>query len=167
MMNELKITYSHKKQQQLANIFLILLILGLGFIYYAYFIKTTGLLMGRVSSIFVAVIGLVGFLKMKIAPKKSDEIAIRIDANGIEGKTSMIAKAAGRIDWHDIGDFYVDPKNLTLELKNPQKYADRMQNFFVRDTFLKGKKGVLDIPLGETEPNIDEIHSILSHYLQR
>ena len=101
---------------------------------------------------------------MKLFGKKSDEIALSIGANGITGNTTPIAKAAGLIEWNDIVNIYNEGKYVDLEIRDPQKYADRMKNFFVRDTFMKTMKGFIRISIAEIDVTNQEIDQTIRKY---
>lgn len=156
--------YSEEKLKKIAFYFLIIGLVGVGFVYYSWFIKTEGLVFGRYSSIFIALLGFGAFIYMKLFGKKSDEIALSIGANGITGNTTPTAKAAGLIEWNDIVNIYNEGKYVDLEIRDPQKYADRMKNFFVRDTFMKTMKGFIRISIAEIDVTNQEIDQTIRKY---
>ncbi|MVZ67684.1 hypothetical protein GQF61_17735 [Sphingobacterium sp. DK4209] len=117
------------------------------------------------TSVFITLLGIGAFLKLSIAPKKATDIAIAINRQGITGNTTPIARAAGLIEWKDIVDYQIEQGRLLVVLVDPQKYADRMKNFFVRDTFMKGQKGIITISFAETDSTYEEIAKYMIHYV--
>ncbi|MCT1526348.1 STM3941 family protein [Sphingobacterium hotanense] len=156
-MNEVTIPYSAKKQKNMALLFLLIGIAGLAIGYYIFFLETRVYLIGRVVSIFLILLGFGGFLKLILAPKKATDAAITFSKLGIQGNTTPVAKAAGLIEWSDIAEYQIDDRYIHIALKNPEKYAERMKSFFVRDTFMKGQKGALAISIAEVDATEGEI----------
>ncbi|WFB62346.1 hypothetical protein PZ892_11740 [Sphingobacterium sp. WM] len=156
--------YSQKKLNKMAFYFLIIGVLGAGFVYYSWFIKTEGLVFGRYSSIFLALLGFGAFIYMKLFGKKPDEIALSIGTYGITSNTTPVAKAAELIEWNDIVNIYNEGKFIDIEIRDPQKYAERMKNFFVKDTFMKTMKGFIRISIAEVEVTNQEIDQAISKY---
>ncbi len=159
--------YSQKKLNNMAMIFLLLGIAGLGFAYYKWFVDTNSyaVSMGKYGSIFIALLGFGAFTYMKLFGKKSDEIALSIGTNGITSNTTPVAKAAELIEWDDLLDINFNGNFLDIYVKDPQKYADRMKSFFVRDTYLKAMKGVIRISIAEVDGSPEEMSKAISKYL--
>ena len=159
--------YNQKKLNKMATIFLLLGIAGLGFAYYKWFVDTSSYVvsMGKYGSIFIALLGFGAFTYMKLFGKKGDEIALSIGTNGITSNTTPIANAAELIEWRDLVDVNFNGNYLDIHVKDPQKYADRMKSFFVRDTYLKGMKGVIRISIAEVDGSPEEISRAIAKYL--
>ncbi|MBV2225407.1 MULTISPECIES: STM3941 family protein [Sphingobacterium] len=159
--------YNQKKLNNMAMIFLLLGIAGLGFAYYKWFVDTSSYVvsMGKYGSIFIAILGFGAFTYMKLFGKKADEIALSIGTNGITSNTTPIAKAAELIEWDDLVDINFHGNYLDIHVKDPKKYADRMNNFFVRDTYLKGMKGVIRISIAEVDGSPEEMSAAIGKYL--
>lgn len=157
-------TYSKGNQRKTAMLFLGLSIIGALLALYMWLWADPVILMVLVGGTFMALLGLVVFLKLLYAPGKENEVAMNISEQGITASTAPVAKAAGLIEWHDVEDINLFTKELGLRLKNPDKYAGRMKNFFVRDTFLKSLKGTVRIPFTETNASSDELKALLLKY---
>ncbi|WKK60292.1 MULTISPECIES: STM3941 family protein [unclassified Sphingobacterium] len=163
-MNEVIIPYSVKKQKNMALLFLLIGIAGLAIGYYVFILNTAGYTMGKVASVFLILLGFGVFLKLFLAPKKATDAAISFSKSGIQGNTTPVAKAAGLIEWSDIADYQIDERYIHVAIKDPEKYAQRMKNFFVRDTFMKGQKGALAISIAEVDATNDEIARYFYQY---
>src|SRR5690606_16778814 len=96
--------YNQKKLNNMAMIFLLLGIAGLGFAYYKWFVDTSSYVvsMGKYGSLFIAILGLGACTYKKLFGKKADEIALSIGTNGITSNTTPIAKAAELTEWDDL-----------------------------------------------------------------
>ncbi|MGJ1203482.1 STM3941 family protein [Sphingobacterium lactis] len=163
-MESFEFKYGKGQQQKIALFFLVIGIVGLVFIYYVYFVDTRALIMWKVTSVFLALLGFGAFLKLILAPKDPNEVALRIDAQGITGKTTPVAKAAGLIDWEDITHIDHSGNMMFVQVINPEKYAQRMKNFFVKDTFMKTNKGYINFSLMELNATEAEIHSAITKF---
>ena len=165
-MNTINFKYSEKKRGSMAMKFLLIGIAGIVATYYIWFLADREFLMGKVASIFLALLGIGSFIYMKFTGNKSEVTALSIGPDGIKGDTTPIAKAAGLIEWTDITNLHFLGNQLDIEVQNPQKFADRMSNFFVRDTYLKTMKGIIRISLSEIDYTEKELADALSKYAQ-
>lgn len=160
-MDTIEIKYGKGGQNKMANMFLLLGVLGIAMVIFIWFIETRVWLVGRVVSIFVSLLGIGGWLKLKLAPKNPDETAIRISTEGIEAQTTPIAKAAGFIHSEDIADIFLNKNYMEIQVSDPDKYAARMKNFFVRDAFIKAKNGIIPISIAEVDVTEEEMRSYI------
>ena len=156
--------YSKSNQRNIAFLFLGLGAIGAALALYMWLWADPILLSVLVGGIFLAILGIIIFLKLMFAPKKENETAITISKEGITATTTPVAKAAGLIEWNDIANINLLTKSLEVTLINPEKYAARMKNFFVRDTFMKSLKGTVRISFMETNASYNEIAEILKKY---
>lgn len=160
-------TYNKRNQRRIAFPFLVLSIAGAAIALYMWLWAAPLLLTVLTGGIFLFALGLIIFIKLMAAPKKENETALGISAEGVVGTTSPVARAAGLIEWDDIEHIRVYTRMLKIGLRNPQKYAGRMSRFFVRDTFLKALKGCIQIPFAETKATAAELLDILEAHTQR
>lgn len=159
-------TYNKSNQRMIALLFLGLGLLGTALALYMWLCADPILLTVFVGGILLAILGIIVFIKLMLAPKKENEIVIAISKEGITAHTTPVAKAAGLIQWEDIESINLLTKSIEVKLKNPEKYAARMKNFFVRDTFLKPLKGTVKISYMETHATYDELREILAEHTQ-
>lgn len=162
------ITFTYNKTNQLRIAFLLLAIglLGAVVALYMWLWAKTIIINILVGGIVLALLCVGFFLKLILAPKKEGDPAITISADGIMGDTTPVAKAAGLINWNDIDGISVFKHEIEIKVKDPEKYAARMKNFFVRDTFLKSLKGTVKISTMETNATYSELMEVLSEYTQ-
>ncbi|HLT87900.1 MAG TPA: STM3941 family protein [Sphingobacterium sp.] len=158
-------TYSKGKQKDISLLFLGLGILGAAFALYTWFWADPINLMVLVGGAFLAMLGLVVFLKRVLTPTKENETAISISEKGITAITTPVAKAAGLIEWADITHIQLYERMLEIQLKAPEKYAARMRSFFVRDAFLNTLKGTIKISFLETNASYEELKVLLRKYV--
>lgn len=157
-------TYSEDKQKKIGLLFLVLGVVGAVLALYMWLWANPVNLMVLVGGIFMALLGLGIFLKTMLAPNKENQPAITISDEGITASTTPVVYAAGLIEWEDIEKINLLTKSMEVKLKKPDKYAVRMKNFFVRDTFLKSLKGTFRISYMETNASYNEMAEILKQY---
>lgn len=163
-MNETKFYYGKVAQNKIAFLFLALGIFGILFAYYEFFIVTDVIWPARrVISIFLIVLGFGAFIYLMMKPKKSGEIALIINNNGIEGKTTAPAKAAGLIEWSDIEDLQIGKGAIRIFLHDKQKYLQRMNSFMAKEGF-KGAQQTIFISIMEINATSDEIMTAMQQY---
>ena len=160
-MQIVRFTYSASKQQKTAQLFLLLAFISIAVALYMWLLADLIILSVLVAAVLLAVLGLAVFLRLQFGPSKQSLIALCISDNGIEASTTPVAKAAGLILWADMEDVLLSPTVIDIKMKDPQKYADRMGNFFVRDSFLKSLNGWISIPYTQTDATYTELKLIL------
>lgn len=160
-------TYHKRSQKNIGLLFLGVGFLGMLLILYVWLWADSVSLRILVGGVFLAFLGIIGFLKLVLIPKKENEMAIVISDSGIKSTTTPIAKAAEWIEWTDVEYVQVYNHILEIKIKQPEKYAIRMKNFFVRDTFLKGLNGIVKVSLVETNATRNELLKILELYLEQ
>lgn len=158
-------TYNKGKQKNTGVKFLMLAILGAGLAIYMWLWADPINIIVLVGGVFLTLLGLVVFLKLTLAPRKENEIAISVSDQGITASTTPVAKAAGLIEWADITHVQLYERLLEIQVKDPEKYAARMTNFFVKDTFLKALKGTIKISVMETNATYEELKALLQQYV--
>ena len=161
--DQVALKYSQSKQRQIGWFFLLLAFLGITVAAYQWFFADPIFLAIVVGGAVLGIIGTIMFLKLLIAPRRNDEIAIRIGDSGILATTSPIAKGVGLIEWRDVIDIQILKRELIIWVSDPKKYAARIKNFFVRDTYLKTNKGVIRISFVE----VDVTHEQLSDWVSQ
>lgn len=164
MMDTVDIKFGKAAQRKAGLLFLAIGVAGLAFAYYSWFIKTDGLIFGRVGSIGLTLLGFGIFLKTLLAPQNTDEVAIHFGPEGFSAKTSPIAKAIGLIPWEDVKEVYVAKNMLTLQLKEPEQYAGRIKSFLIRDTFIKAQQGAVPVSFLEVDVQEEEIRSLVARF---
>ena len=157
-------TYSKVNQKKIAFRFLVLAVLGASLALYTWMWSNTLNLTILIGGIFLSILGIGAFIKLIFAPTKENQLALKISKDGIVATTSPVARGAGLIEWCDIEDLRLATGMLEVKTKNPGKYAERMNNFFIKDTFLKSLKGTIRISLVETNVDSDELRQVLSEY---
>lgn len=163
-MDQVAFNFSPSKQRQIGWFFLFLAILGITVAAYQWFFADPSYLMVVVGGVVLGVIGIIMFVKLLVAPRRNDEMAIRIDNKGILATTSPIAKGAGLIAWRDITDIQIHKRELVIWVSDPKMYAARIKNFFVRDTFLKTNKGVIRVSFIEVDVTPEQLSEWISQY---
>ncbi|SDD27262.1 STM3941 family protein [Niabella drilacis] len=163
-MNEINFYYSKKKQTRLAVLFLLIALLGTAIAVYYFFFANHIVSAVTYGGIVLAILSLLIFFRLLTAPEAENEVAISINEKGIAGFTTPVIKSAGLIDWHDIASINVYDGMLEMAVHNPGKYAARMKNFFVRDSFLKTLKGTLKVSLVEVSAAKEEIMNAIEKY---
>ncbi|WP_156306663.1 STM3941 family protein [Sphingobacterium endophyticum] len=159
--------YGKEKMNALAIKFLLLGIAGLIGIYYIWFVEERIYLIGRVVVVFLALLGIGAFIYLKLFGKKPNEIALSISPQGIKSNTTPVLNAADLIEWTDITNVFYVGNTIDIEVIDPNKYADRMKNFFVRDTYMKAMKGIFRISLNEVNAPEKELAETLNPYLNK
>ena len=154
-------TYSKTKEKKQGLIFLAVAIIGAVLALYMWLYANPILLQVLVGGVFLFLIGIAFFLKPIFAPQSENKVAITISEMGITATTTPIVKAAGLILWEDIEEIMLSASNIELTLKHPDKYAKRMHNFFVRDSFLKSLKGRILISYLETNASYPVLKNLL------
>lgn len=157
--------YSKGNQKNTGVKFLLLAVLGAGLALYMWLWADPVNITILVGGVFLTFMGLVVFLKLTLAPRKENETAITISDQGIIASTTPIAKAAGRIEWPDVARVQLYDRLLEIQVKDSEKYAARMTNFFVKDTFLKALKGTIKISFVETNATYEELKVLLQQYI--
>lgn len=166
-MNSKTFKYSKKKQKNFAWLFLGISIVGLLTALYMWKWANPVNIKVLVTGVFLVILGLGVFLKYRLAPKKEDEIAITISDEGITALTTPVAKAAGLIEWTDMEDILIYNNILKIAVSRPDKYAARMKNIFVRDTFRKTLQGAIPISRMETTATENELLQALKPHADR
>lgn len=157
-------TYSEGNQRNMGVKFLLLAVLGAGLALYMWLWADPVNLIVLIGGVFMALLGLIVFLKLLLVPNKENETALTISDEGITATTTPVAKAAGLIEWIDVIDIQLYERMLEIQVKDPEKYAARMKNFFVKDTFLKALKGTIKISVVETNASYEELKTLLQQY---
>lgn len=165
-METVRLCYSENKQKKLAYLFLGMAIIGAACAVYMWFYANPVLLSVLVGGVVLSVLGLAMFIRLEFTPKRDGEIAIQFSPDGITAQTTPVAKAAGLIEWQDIVDIRIYERELAVLVRDPRKYAGRMKNFFVKDTFLKANKGQIRISIIEVDTTAADIGRVVDDYLQ-
>ncbi|MCK0124510.1 hypothetical protein MWU76_08860 [Gelidibacter sp. F2691] len=160
-------TYSKNDQKKGALFFLGLSILGALLALYMWLWADPINLSVLVGGVFLTFLGLFFFLKLMIHPKKENEPALIISDAGIRATTSPVAKSTGLLEWRDVEYIQLFTRTLMVKVSRPEKYAARIKNFFVRDTFLKSLKGTVEISFAATNATHSELRKYLEPYARQ
>lgn len=160
-------TYSKNDQKKGALFFLGLGILGAMLALYMWLWADPVNLSVLVGGVFLTFLGLFFFLKLIIHPKKENETAVVISDAGIRATTSPVAKSTGLLEWRDVEYIQLFARTLMVKVSRPEKYAARIKNFLVRDTFLKSLNGTVEISFVGTNATHNELRKYLEPYARQ
>lgn len=99
------------------------------------------------------------------APKSTGQPAIRFSQKGIESNTIKVAASVGLIEWTDIDDALFEKNYLFIRVKDPQKYASRISNIFIRSYFKlsKGHVGISFANTDVTREKMDQLNDMIGN----
>lgn len=163
-MEQLIFVYNRSKLIKIAWRLLGLGTVGAGIALYMWLLADPVNLLALVGGVFLALLGIFVFIKIMFVGVKKDEKALFMSMAGIQATTTPVAKAAGLIVWDDIESIAITPQFLDIKVKDVSKYAERMNSFFVRDTFLKMLKGSIRISIMEVDATYNDLFEGLQTY---
>jgi len=164
-MENVSFRYSESGQKRVALYFLSLAIIGALAAYYMAFWSELIFLGVVVGGVFLAIIGMILFVKLYFFPKNNKRTALEVSEIGIRAFTTPVAKAVDWMIWEDVEDIRFARNMMHVALKDPEKYASRIKNFFVRDTFRKSMNGTVGVSLSEVDTTVEEIRQLVERYI--
>lgn len=143
-MNQKQFFYSRKAFRKSAMVFLGIGIIGLLFIYLQFFVPSDKVYPARrVAAVFITLLGFITSIILMLRRSKDGEVALTIGEDGILGKTTAPAKAAGLIPWNDIEDIHIGKGGMHISLHDKQKYLQKMTSFMAKEGFKTAGQNII------------------------